>query len=88
MAREQQPVRIRQYLLPMLILFVVGAIGNYSPDTMIWIFWAGLMTILRLDHPPTRDLSIPLDRKRQVLGWIGLLLFVLTFIPVPFKMIM
>ena len=34
-------------------------------------------------HPET-ELEEPLDTKRQILGWIALLVFVLCFSPRPF----
>ena len=52
-----------------------------------WFVWAVLLLILGLRHPPVIYWEVPLDRKRKVIGWIALLIFILTFIPVPFKMI-
>jgi membrane-associated protease RseP (regulator of RpoE activity) len=48
--------------------------------------WALLVVILTLirRHPPTRDDAVPLDRRRIVLGWIALAVFILAFTPVPF----
>jgi hypothetical protein len=34
-------------------------------------------------HPPTDDRQ-PLNRNRQILGWLTLLIFVLCFSPKPF----
>jgi membrane-associated protease RseP (regulator of RpoE activity) len=49
-----------------------------------WLLWVGLMMImLRIGHPAPIDPSSPLDRKRKILGWIALILFILTFIPSP-----
>jgi hypothetical protein len=28
---------------------------------------------------------VPLDRKRKVIGWVAIAVFILTFIPVPFS---
>ncbi len=74
----------RKIRFVMLFLFFSGVAGDFSPNTMVWLFWAILMSFMGLDHPPTRDISIPLNRKRKLLGWIGLILFLLTFIPMPF----
>jgi hypothetical protein len=52
-----------------------------------WFVWAVLLLILGLRHPPVIHWEVSLDRKRKVIGWIALLIFILTFIPVPFKMI-
>ena len=37
-------------------------------------------------HPPTMDDYVPLDRTRQVIGIVALIVFVLAFTPVPFMM--
>jgi len=42
-----------------------------------------LMVLVGLDHPPTLDAATHLDPRRRVAGWLTLLLFVATFIPVP-----
>lgn len=68
-----------------LFLGIVGVVENFVPGTTVWIVWAVLMCFIKLDHPPTRDISIPLDAKRRALGWIALILFLLTFIPKPFR---
>jgi len=68
-----------------LLLLAAGITRGYVPDTMLWVFWATLMSFLRIDHPPTYDLRVPLDRRRKILGLIALALFVLTFIPKPFQ---
>ena len=40
-----------------------------------------LVRVLR--HPPVRDESVRLSRAERLWGYAGLVLFVLTFIPVP-----
>jgi hypothetical protein len=40
--------------------------------------------IIKLRHPPTINDWIPLGRRHIILGWIGLILFVLCFTPMPF----
>lgn len=70
-----------------VVLLVAGISRNFVPGTLLWVFWAVLMTFLRLDHPPTRDFFVPLDRRRKILGWAALLLFLVTFIPRPFLLI-
>ena len=69
----------------MVFLLVLAIAQGFVPGTLIWLFWATLMCFLRLDHPPTRDVHIPLDPKRKLLGWLALLIFLLTFIPQPFQ---
>jgi membrane-associated protease RseP (regulator of RpoE activity) len=65
-------------MLPILI--VLGFVG--WPGWWLWAFMAGLWGF---GHPPVRDLHVPLGRKRIIVGWIALAVFVLTFAPVPFS---
>lgn len=50
-----------------------------------WTIWAVLLLILGLRHPPVLYREASLDPKRRFIGWLALVIFVLTFIPVPFK---
>lgn len=44
-----------------------------------WLFWSLIIRLLmRVEHPPVPDRT-PLDRRRMVVGWSALALFVLTF---------
>ena len=52
-----------------------------------WFFWAVLMVLVGLDHPPTLDPATVLDRRRRIGGWLTCALFVATFIPVPITLI-
>ena len=51
-----------------------------------WVMWAVLVTVLGLDHPPTID-DTPLDPRRRVAGWLTIALFVVTFMPVPLRLV-
>lgn len=48
-----------------------------------WILWCGIVLLMGLPHPPIRDESVPLDRRRRVLAWVALVVFLLSFMPVP-----
>jgi membrane-associated protease RseP (regulator of RpoE activity) len=65
-------------VLPLLI--VLGFVG--WPGWFVWAFMAG---IWGLGHPPVVDPDVPLGRGRMLVGWIALVVFVLTFAPVPFS---
>ena len=62
------------------ILIVLGYVG--WPGWWLWAFMAGLWGF---GHPPVRDLHVPLGRGRIVVGWIALVVFILTFAPIPFS---
>jgi membrane-associated protease RseP (regulator of RpoE activity) len=48
-----------------------------------WAIWAALMLVLGLRHPPVVYWEPELDPRRRFIGWLALLIFVVTFIPVP-----
>lgn len=62
------------------ILLWLGTVGWSG-----WFVWAFLPLIFGLRHPPVTDVDIPLDRGRVIIGWLGLIMFAITFIPVPFS---
>jgi len=53
-----------------------------------WIIWAILLVILGMRHPPVLYWGAPLDGKRRLISWVTAIIFVVTFIPVPFKVMM
>jgi len=65
-----KPSPVMRYAAALLAL--IGILGNMAT---VWVVFAVLMCFLRLDHPPTRDVSVPLDPRRKALGWIALILF-------------
>jgi membrane-associated protease RseP (regulator of RpoE activity) len=65
----------RAFLIIILFLGTQGWPG--------WFFWAVLITVLGLDHPPTLDPATPLDGRRRVAAWLTVALFVLTFVAEP-----
>lgn len=50
-----------------------------------WIFWGLLMLILGLKHPPVILWEPPIDRRRRFAGAAAFIIFAITFIPMPFK---
>ncbi len=52
-----------------------------------WLIWAMLLLILGFRHPPVLYWETPLDSKRRFIGWLTAIIFIVTFIPVPFKVI-
>ncbi len=54
-----------------------------------WLIWYLLLRFLiRTIHPPTMDEYLPLNMERKVIGWTALVLFVLTFTPAPFQIML
>lgn len=52
-----------------------------------WAFWGVVMIVLGLKHPPVIYWEVPLDGKRRLAGAAAFLIFVITFIPAPFRIL-
>lgn len=70
------------------ILSMLGIIGVLDPRIgwvgfLIWTIFIGL--IIGVRHPPPLDDVTPLDMKHKIIGWTCIMVFVLTFVPVPFR---
>ena len=52
-----------------------------------WLFWGILLFFLMRSakHPPINDINIPLSKFNKRIGYICLVIFILCFIPAPFK---
>jgi membrane-associated protease RseP (regulator of RpoE activity) len=50
-----------------------------------WLLWCFVVMLIGLHHPPVYDESEPLDPRRRALAWLGLALFLLSFMPVPLQ---
>jgi len=48
----------------------------------MWLVWAILLRYVGGKHPPVEDLEAPLSTGRKVLGFVTLVVFVVTFTPV------
>lgn len=62
------------------VLIVLGFVG--WPGWFVWAFLAGLWGV---GHPPVRNPELALGTGRILVGWFALIVFVLTFAPVPFS---
>ena len=50
-----------------------------------WFVWVVLVLLIKIGHPPTLNDQLPLDTKRKVIGWLAMVIFILSFTPVPIK---
>lgn len=64
-------------VLPVLIL--LGLTGWPG-----WLLWAGLASLVGISHPPVSDPGTVLGRGRLWVAWCALIIFIVTFAPVPF----
>ena len=72
----------RQAKISKILIGVMILLGLFVYEG--WIVWALLLIfVLGLKHPPIIYSEIELSPNRKMLGWIMLVIFILTFIPVP-----
>ena len=76
----EKHIHISKFLVPAMIM-----LGFFLWEG--WIIWAALLLILGLRHPPVLYWETPLDKRRRFIGWLTAIMFIVTFIPVPFKAI-
>lgn len=78
--------------ISMILLIVLGVFG--ALDTFLelgfqfgwtgWLFWALILNfIIKVKHPPVMHFE-PLDTKRMILGYISLVILIISFSPNPF----
>lgn len=54
-----------------------------------WFIWLLLvLLVIGPYHPPALDDVTELDRRRRMIGWLVLVIFIITFVPVPMRVIM
>ncbi|MEK6657291.1 MAG: site-2 protease family protein [Nitrospirota bacterium] len=63
-----------------VLLFILGYMSWPG-----WYLWGFLTTVLGTRHPPVFQPNIELDKRRKIIAWITLIVFILTFTPEPFK---
>jgi len=51
-----------------------------------WFLWLFLIVaIIGIEHPPALDDVTTLDTRRRILGFVVIIIFILTFVPVPMR---
>jgi membrane-associated protease RseP (regulator of RpoE activity) len=78
----------RAWKLAYVMVGALGALGLYlyvigNPAWPTWVIWAGLALLMGPRHPPPLNDASRLGRRRTLLGILLLLVFILTFVPVP-----
>lgn len=79
---------IARFAFALLLAFgLAGVLPFLNVDLAIgwsgWLVWAMILFfIIRLDHPPIGDPE-PLSPNRMIVGWVALLIFVLSFSLTP-----
>ena len=52
-----------------------------------WYFWVVMIVLMGFKTAPLIDKTEELGHREKVLGLVSIVIFILTFIPVPFSMI-
>lgn len=73
----------RHKYLSMTLLAILAMLGIFYWEG--WALWAVLMLILGIKHPPVIYWEVPLNQKRRAIGLFAFIIFIITFIPEPFK---
>lgn len=74
--------RTRYNILAKLFFLLLLPLGYFWTG---WLFWAFLITLFGFRHPPLIDESILLEKKHRIMGYLSIVIFVVTFIPIPFE---
>lgn len=75
----------RHKYVSVVLVAILGIFGFFFWEG--WALWAVLMLILGIKHPPVLYWEIPLDPKRRFIGIFTFVIFIVTFIPLPFKVL-
>lgn len=70
-----------------LTFFTLVGLSFYSWPMMGYLLFALVLVFLGFRHPSVSVEPIPLDRKRIIIALLGLVIFVITFIPIPVRLI-
>ncbi len=73
----------KQNKISIIVFITILAIGIFGWQG--WLLWALLLALMGFRHPPLVEGWAPLDRRRIIIGWLALAVFILTFTPVPFS---
>jgi membrane-associated protease RseP (regulator of RpoE activity) len=79
--------RRMQYTLMVLTFVALGVLGMYFMGW--WVFCGLLLLMVRLtgfNHPAPYDDAAPLSGGSKLLGVLAIMIFVLTFIPIPLEL--
>ena len=50
-----------------------------------WLLWALIGLFMKVRHPKTLNDYTPLDTRRKLIGYVCLLIFFISFIPIPIQ---
>lgn len=75
------------YRYAFIITCIIAVAAVYKEGFFGWALWILIIFILmRKGHPPTLDDSVELGTERKLLAGVALIIFILTFMPIPIKL--
>lgn len=74
--------RERAFAISRVASWVCVLLTYFGPN---WLIWSILLRILGRRHPPTLDDAFPVGKGRRAVALVGLVVFVLCFVPDPFQ---
>jgi membrane-associated protease RseP (regulator of RpoE activity) len=66
-----------------ILPFIIGGLAILGFFWNGWWLWAALIFFFGRTHAEPLDQITPLDKKRKILGFLALFIFIIVFIPVP-----
>lgn len=75
----------RHKYMSIVLVVILAVMGIFYWEG--WALWAVLMLILGIKHPPVIYWDVPIDWKRRFVGFLSLIIFIVTFIPSPFRLL-
>ena len=73
----------KRSLLVARVFFVALIVLGF--DWVGWWVWAGLVLIMGLRHPPILNEATPLEPKHRLIGYVSIVILIVTLVPVPFE---
>jgi membrane-associated protease RseP (regulator of RpoE activity) len=71
------------FYISRVFIFIIVLLGIFYWHG--WLVWAALLLFLGLNHPPILVWENRLSLIRKIVGALSFVLFILTFVPAPFK---
>lgn len=72
----------RHRRVSLLFVLLLAGLGMLWPG---WFMWAAILLVLGFRHPALMDRWEPLDHRRRVWAAVALVIFLLCFMPMPFR---
>ncbi len=76
--------KVKHRLLSRLFFLLLFPLGYFWQG---WLFWAAMIFLMGFRSAPLVDDSVLPDRQHKWMGYASIIIFLLTFIPVPFSVV-